>query len=121
MINNEQLDKERRQKKKESQPDDSDCKLMLNNKIIYLVICFDKENLFDDSDNDEKKSQISEQSIPISASLRSKEEEVNNRSIVVRNIDFQSSIDEVELMFRKFGLINKVTLICDKYTGKSKG
>jgi RNA recognition motif-containing protein len=47
--------------------------------------------------------------------------EKNKKSIVVRNLDIDTSIDEVEKLFSKFGLVNKVTMICDKYTGKSKG
>jgi RNA recognition motif-containing protein len=40
---------------------------------------------------------------------------------MIRNLDIDANIEELEQMFSKFGLINKVTLICDKYTGKSKG
>lgn len=36
-------------------------------------------------------------------------------------MDLDTSIDEIEKLFSKFGLVNKVTMICDKYTGKSKG
>ncbi len=47
--------------------------------------------------------------------------EKNRKSIIVRNLDIDTSIDEIEKLFSKFGLVNKVTMICDKYTGKSKG
>ena len=29
-------------------------------------------------------------------------------------------LDELEVKFREFGLVNKVTLMCDKLTGKPK-
>jgi polyadenylate-binding protein 2 len=39
----------------------------------------------------------------------------------VHNLHIDTTIDELEQLFNKFGLVNKVTMICDKYTGKSKG
>ena len=43
------------------------------------------------------------------------------KSVMVKNIDMEATIDEIEQLFSKFGLVNKVTLLCDKYTGKSRG
>lgn len=40
---------------------------------------------------------------------------------MIKNIDLEATIDDIEKLFSKFGLVNKVTLICDKYSGKSKG
>ena len=47
--------------------------------------------------------------------------ERNKKSIVAKNFDKETSIDEIEKLFSKFGIVNKVTMICDKYTGVQKG
>ena len=42
------------------------------------------------------------------------------RTVIVRNFQDGTSLDELEVKFREFGLVNKVTLMCDKLTGKPK-
>jgi hypothetical protein len=46
---------------------------------------------------------------------------MESRTIKVRNISTDCNIDELEILFNKFGLVNKVTFICDKYNGEFKG
>lgn len=46
---------------------------------------------------------------------------MDKRTIQIQNLDSETSLDELETLFNKFGLINKVTIMCDKITGKSKG
>lgn len=57
----------------------------------------------------------------ISLSSATKSQDLNKKSIMVKNIDFEATLDEIEKLFNKFGLVNKITLICDKYSGRSKG
>jgi RNA recognition motif-containing protein len=45
----------------------------------------------------------------------------NKRSVVVKNLDEEINIEELERLFSKFGLVNKVILLYDKATKKSKG
>ena len=42
------------------------------------------------------------------------------RTVIVRNFQDGTSLDELEVKFREFGLVNKVTIMCDKLTGKPK-
>ncbi len=42
------------------------------------------------------------------------------RTVIVRNFQDGTSLDELEVKFREFGLVNKVTMMCDKLTGKPK-
>jgi RNA recognition motif-containing protein len=41
--------------------------------------------------------------------------------VIVKNLDEEINIEELERLFSKFGLVNKVTLLYDKATKKSKG
>ena len=59
-------------------------------------------------------------SISDSISEESKEIEKKGRSAIIKNFEDGTSIDELEEKFREFGLVNKVTLMCDKLTGKPK-
>jgi RNA recognition motif-containing protein len=40
---------------------------------------------------------------------------------MIKNIDNETNIDELEKLFSQFGFVNKVTFICDKYSGSFKG
>lgn len=44
-----------------------------------------------------------------------------NRSIYIKNVDFTATPEELEEHFKSCGDIIKVTILCDKYTGHSKG
>ncbi|VDP91334.1 unnamed protein product [Echinostoma caproni] len=57
------------------------------------------------------------------ASILSDEDkaEVDLRSIYVGNVDYGSTADELEAHFRACGPINRVTILCNKYTGQPKG
>ncbi|VDL85914.1 unnamed protein product [Schistocephalus solidus] len=47
--------------------------------------------------------------------------EVDLRSIYVGNVDYGSTAEELEAHFRCCGAINRVTILCDRYTGHPKG
>ncbi|KAL5967989.1 Embryonic polyadenylate-binding protein 2-B [Taenia solium] len=47
--------------------------------------------------------------------------DVDLRSIYVGNVDYGSTADELEAHFRCCGAINRVTILCDRYTGHPKG
>ncbi|CAH8289526.1 unnamed protein product [Schistosoma intercalatum] len=47
--------------------------------------------------------------------------EVDLRSVYVGNVDYGSTADELEAHFRSCGPINRVTILCNKFTGHPKG
>jgi polyadenylate-binding protein 2 len=47
--------------------------------------------------------------------------EVDARSIYVGNVDYSATAQELEAHFHGCGSINRVTILCDKFTGHPKG
>lgn len=47
--------------------------------------------------------------------------EADGRSIYVGNVDYSSTAEELEQHFHGCGSINRVTILCDKFTGHPKG
>ncbi|UYV66109.1 PABPN1 [Cordylochernes scorpioides] len=47
--------------------------------------------------------------------------EVDNRSVHVGNVDYGATAEELEQHFHGCGSINRVTILCDKFTGHPKG
>jgi len=46
---------------------------------------------------------------------------VDMRSVYVGNVDYGGSLEELQAHFNSCGTINRVTILCDRYTGKPKG
>jgi polyadenylate-binding protein 2 len=51
----------------------------------------------------------------------SSKEEVDQRSIYVGNVDYTTTPEELQSYFSSCGLIQRVTILCDKHTGHPKG
>ncbi|KFQ17925.1 Polyadenylate-binding protein 2, partial [Merops nubicus] len=47
--------------------------------------------------------------------------EVDQRSIYVGNVDYGGTAEELESHFNSCGQINRVTILCDKFSGHPKG
>eukprot|EP00761_Pharyngomonas_kirbyi_P012783 gb/GECH01012810.1/.p1 GENE.gb/GECH01012810.1/~~gb/GECH01012810.1/.p1 ORF type:complete len:202 (+),score=73.45 gb/GECH01012810.1/:1-606(+) len=47
--------------------------------------------------------------------------EIDARSVWVGNVDFGSRPEELQEHFKSCGTINRVTILCDKFTGQAKG
>ncbi|XP_069113470.1 polyadenylate-binding protein 2-like [Argopecten irradians] len=47
--------------------------------------------------------------------------EADNRSVYVGNVDYGATAEELEQHFHGCGSVNRVTILCDKYTGHPKG
>ena len=47
--------------------------------------------------------------------------EVDARSVYVGNVDYSATAQELEAHFHGCGSINRVTILCDKFTGHPKG
>ena len=48
-------------------------------------------------------------------------EDVDSRSVYVGNVDYGASPEELQAHFAPCGSINRITILCDKYTGHPKG
>jgi len=48
-------------------------------------------------------------------------EGVDSRSVYVGNVDYAASPEEIQAHFQSCGTINRVTILCDKFTGHPKG
>jgi len=48
-------------------------------------------------------------------------EEVDARSIYVGSVDYSTTPEELQQHFHSCGTINRVTILCDKWTGHPKG
>lgn len=66
------------------------------------------------------QSEVENDLYPAGASQESKEE-VDSRSVFVGNVDYSSTPEELQEYFKACGMINRVTILCDKYTGHPKG
>ncbi|XP_006818400.1 polyadenylate-binding protein 2-B-like isoform X2 [Saccoglossus kowalevskii] len=47
--------------------------------------------------------------------------EVDARSVYVGNVDYSATAEELEAHFHGCGSVNRVTILCDKFTGHPKG
>ncbi|KAK3726846.1 hypothetical protein QZH41_016726, partial [Actinostola sp. cb2023] len=47
--------------------------------------------------------------------------EVDARSVYVGNVDYAATAEEIEQHFHGCGSVNRVTILCDKFTGHPKG
>jgi len=70
---------------------------------------------------DEVEKQISIN--PVTGAGLSLEEkmEVDERSVYVGNVDYSATADDLERHFHGCGSVNRVTILCDKFTGLPKG
>lgn len=50
-----------------------------------------------------------------------KQEEADSRSVYVGNVDYKSTPEQLEEFFHTVGVIERVTILFDKYTGLPKG
>ncbi|KAJ3020371.1 cytoplasmic RNA-binding protein [Thoreauomyces humboldtii] len=66
------------------------------------------------------QDQASAQATPAPGSEEQKEY-VDARSIYIGNVDYSSSPEEIQSHFQSCGTINRVTILCDKFTGHPKG
>ncbi|NXW90338.1 PABP2 protein, partial [Alopecoenas beccarii] len=57
----------------------------------------------------------------VSAGVFPKTTEVDQRSIYVGNVDYGSTAEELESHFHSCGQVNRVTILCDKFSGHPKG
>jgi polyadenylate-binding protein 2 len=56
-----------------------------------------------------------------SAELVESKEDVDGRSVYVGNVDYGATPEEIQAHFAVCGQINRITILCDKFTGHPKG
>ncbi|KAH7100637.1 hypothetical protein BKA62DRAFT_619758 [Auriculariales sp. MPI-PUGE-AT-0066] len=49
------------------------------------------------------------------------EDSTDARSVYIGNVDYSASPEEIQAHFQSCGTINRVTILCDKFTGHPKG
>ncbi|RKP10063.1 hypothetical protein THASP1DRAFT_34223 [Thamnocephalis sphaerospora] len=57
----------------------------------------------------------------MSSELGEDKEEADARSVYVGNVDYGATPEEVQAHFQSCGTINRITILCDKWTGHPKG
>nr|2JWN_A Chain A, Embryonic polyadenylate-binding protein 2-B [Xenopus laevis]2JWN_B Chain B, Embryonic polyadenylate-binding protein 2-B [Xenopus laevis] len=55
---------------------------------------------------------------PLSAEEK---KEIDKRSVYVGNVDYGSTAQDLEAHFSSCGSINRITILCDKFSGHPKG
>ncbi|KAJ3199349.1 cytoplasmic RNA-binding protein [Entophlyctis luteolus] len=51
----------------------------------------------------------------------SAKEDIDSRSVYVGGVDYSSTPEELQSHFQSCGTINRITILCDKWTGHPKG
>ncbi|ODQ79699.1 hypothetical protein BABINDRAFT_171356 [Babjeviella inositovora NRRL Y-12698] len=49
------------------------------------------------------------------------QQEVDVRSIYVGNVDYTTTPEELEQVFNTYGVVNRITILHDRFTGRPKG
>jgi polyadenylate-binding protein 2 len=47
--------------------------------------------------------------------------DIDSRSVYVGNVDYSTTPDELQQFFAACGTVNRITILCDKFTGHPKG
>jgi len=55
------------------------------------------------------------------APLEDEKAAVDGRSVFVGNVDYSATPEELQAHFQACGTINRITILCDKFTGHPKG
>lgn len=53
--------------------------------------------------------------------LRNDKESIDAQSVYVGNVDYSVTPEELQSHFASCGSVNRVTILCDKFTGHPKG
>ena len=48
-------------------------------------------------------------------------EDIDSRSVYISNVDYSTTPEDLQSHFQSCGTINRVTILCDKWTGHPKG
>lgn len=68
-----------------------------------------------------REMQASAESQMADAQLEENKEAIDQRSVFIGNVDYGATPEEIQAHFQSCGTINRVTILCDKFTGHPKG
>jgi len=71
-------------------------------------------------EEDEKLRKMQEE-LESSTDSGTNKEEADGRSVYIGNVDYTTTPEELQQHFHSCGTINRVTILCDKWTGHPKG
>ncbi|KAI8988703.1 hypothetical protein BDB01DRAFT_782832 [Pilobolus umbonatus] len=74
-----------------------------------------------DMENEAAKLRDMQAEVEKSMNPEEDKEVVDSRSVYVGNVDYGASPEELQAHFQSCGTINRVTILCDKFTGHPKG
>ncbi|KAG7097272.1 hypothetical protein E1B28_004638 [Marasmius oreades] len=66
-------------------------------------------------------NQKKEQPTPMETDEDKNENAADSRSVYVGNVDYSATPEDIQAHFQSCGTINRVTILCDKFTGHPKG
>jgi polyadenylate-binding protein 2 len=72
-------------------------------------------------ETEEEAARFREMQQEVNKDMTEDKEEADSRSIFVGNVDYSSTPEEIQVHFQSCGTINRVTIVCDKWTGHPKG
>ncbi|KAL1935057.1 hypothetical protein VTP01DRAFT_4197 [Rhizomucor pusillus] len=72
---------------------------------------------------EEEAAKLREMQAEVEKSMNPEEDKevVDSRSVYVGNVDYGATPEELQAHFQSCGTINRVTILCDKYTSHPKG
>lgn len=68
-----------------------------------------------------REMQASAESQMADAQLEEGKEAIDSRSVFIGNVDYGATPEEIQAHFQSCGTINRVTILCDKWSGHPKG
>ncbi|KAI7902315.1 uncharacterized protein BX663DRAFT_510715 [Cokeromyces recurvatus] len=74
-------------------------------------------------DMEDEAAKLHDMQVEVEKAMHPEEdkETVDSRSVYVGNVDYGASPEELQAHFQSCGTINRVTILCDKFTGHPKG
>ena len=92
------------------------------NEIVEKEISFHSKDLFDDHHLDKHIQNVLYPTKVFPPPLTEQEKtEMDSRSIHVSNVDYSSTVTQLEEFFKSCGPVNKITIPVNKYNGHPKG
>ncbi|CAK4660245.1 hypothetical protein LEN26_015903 [Aphanomyces euteiches] len=67
------------------------------------------------------QAQIPKELAPTTTPTAAQQMVIDENSIYIGQVDYESTPEELQALFQSCGTINRVTILCDKFTGQPKG
>mmetsp|Transcript_19805 Transcript_19805/g.44131 ORF Transcript_19805/g.44131 Transcript_19805/m.44131 type:complete len:121 (-) Transcript_19805:297-659(-) len=70
---------------------------------------------------EEELNKLTEMQQQVEKQITSASDKIDENSIYVGQVDYEASPEELRAHFAPCGTINRITIMCDKITGRAKG